>query len=820
MLVHADLFKTGESIDTDTVERVAEQAGAAALGPFAVVESEGWKTIALEEESLAETGWEETASAEETAALVTRREDSLAGLRPEETRGIFSPEDIARLKIDALTSGEQAARVSALRKLRLAPLSSHEKGNIFLRVLLDPISPARGEAIKGLEDIGFDLDTAEAIQDVLEKSGPARAAAIERVGALLGSLGAGEQQIALRVLVEGFREFEDPRAQADVLRVLGHAAPLIAGLPDVLEEMVRLSLRKVVELPAQSADRVRGFLFRLATHNPTGMDELLFHGMETMRDPNMRAFALTLLAQLDLSPEKRRRTAEAMVECALDEGLDELNRQKVGHNLVSFGRLALDLLIRAYPSAPPPGRRFMTKLLDMLVMDREDTKDMRNRVAELFLESLRVSDRPLRMAIYHTRVFGSEGVNPEVRSEATETLVAQIRKTDHPDILDRVGDMIESMGRDAVAPMLDALRDEPRGRAGDLIARIMGRTLAHTLSCGEEPPPLKGLLSLLRKQVQDKEVISGGYAVALGALAAGGAEPEEAAQRDADLLLAALGKRGYHEDLIEALGLLATSAAIDLQRRLKIIGILLDIVHRAGSESDESGMRELDTPEGVLYDFSGQVAFDTEALPAAIEALERVYRADATTDAVRSRILSEMAAVWEKVASWDLVWGPKSSEKLALALGGVCAREDTPTGTCLGIARSMRRQVNRISVVRAMRLLYESDLEDEDFNRVAAETGLEVLDQWDQPETSPEEREDVLLTVARIAARPQLNNRAQAARRLRRRTVEMLFDALGEGAPWAWTALRTLCDCPTAPKNFRQDLAERLREASTLVRTE
>ena len=815
MLLDRRLLSAAEDLDTPTLAEIARETGAQDVGPFAVAEHEGWRTISLEEEQLAADGWEE---ARDSGALVATG-DGGAMLQPEAAQSLFSPEEVARLKLDALTSGESSERVSALRKLRIAPLSAQEKGSIFLRVLLDPIAPARSEAIKGLEEMGFDRDTAEAIQDMLESDGHVRSMAVERVGVLLRRLEPAEQQIALRVLVEGLREVEAADARSHVLRVLGEAADLIARSPQVLEEAARLGMRKVVEVPTREQAWVRDFLFRLAEQNPPGMVDLLARGLETLRDPNLRAFTMVLIAQLELTADDRARLADQMIAQILEDGLEELERQKIGHNLISFGAAALEPLVTAFARGDARQRARLVPLLDMLLVDGPLDSESRNRVARLLLESLAVGERRLRLATYHTRIFSLPDLDRKLRVQAAEILVTHLRATDHPDVLDRVGDMIESLGEAAAPPLLEAVRNATEGPVADRLARVLGRVVSAILLEGGHAPKEKALLTLLRRRINKPGNTAGGYAIALGALAAAGAESQAASREDTDLLLGFFGQAPYVADLIEALGGLAASAHVDLGRKLRILKLLTQVVENSERPAEAAGMQEVRTADGILYEFNDEVAFESEAMPAVIEAMERIYMSPVTTDALRQQVVTELTRVWERVANWDVVWGPQSSQRLALALGRIGSRPHTPTAVCVSIAGSMRRQVNRMGVIQAMGELFQSPLDDEEFNALAVECANATLKHWDHPETAPEEWDIILDAVGLIAARPQFRPRARAVRDLRRRVVGKLFDHFSEGGIAALRPLERIRDCPTAPRKLRDEVRDRLRRALSLAPT-
>jgi hypothetical protein len=818
MLLHPSLLEAKGALDTPALTAAARESEAERSGPFAVADRGEWRTIAFQEEQLAEAGWRHAAAeGAESTALVRAAESAV--LRPEEAHEVFSPEEIARLKVQALTSAAMEDRVSALRKIRMAPMTPQDKGGVFLRVLLDPVSPARSEAIQGLEEMGFDRDTAEAVQDMLEQEGVQRTAAIERLGALLGRLTPGETQIVLRVLAQGLREFSEPAAQDRLLRVMGEAAAAIARHDDVTEEVVRLALRRVLEMPARVASRLTGFLYRLAACTPPRLESLLWSELETLREPDLRALALTLMAQLDLPADRRVALARSIVQELLRENLEELQRQKLGHNLVSLGPPALDPLLASFAAGGARERVILIRLLDMLLVDQPFTPEARNRAAARLLDGLRMADRRLRDALCHTRLLTLPDLEPRLRRQIAEALIGQLHAVDHPDLASRIGDILEHLGAEGLESAVETLRQmSARDLMADCLARIVGRAGAAVLRAGGEPPRGRLLMRHLREQVRDAKVRQGGFAYALGLLASAGIEPLQEVQADADLLLARLRAGAYPADALEALGFLAASERLDLPWRLGIAGVFASILDSTEKSEEGGGLREVDTADGPIYEFSREVAFDSDALPVVVEALERICLSPHCTPALKQQAVGHLSRVWEKVASWQVIWGPRSSAALAMALGRIGSSADTPAEVCRSIARAMCRQVGRISVVTAMRQLFTSPLEDEAFNETAEECGREMIAHWDQPETSPEEREIVLTAAARIAARPQLPARRPAVRDLRRRMTTLLLESLNQGVDWARAPLEWMRDCPTMPANLRGDIADRLRKAQALTR--
>ncbi len=126
-LLLPELLDSAETLSASIAQRLAAQAGVEAEGLLTVVQTEEARVLALEEELLAEEGWQAQAEPEEPGALMRREVALSVGgiLDRKEAEQLFTSEEIARLKLEALAGRDDSARISALRKLLHAPLTTH-----------------------------------------------------------------------------------------------------------------------------------------------------------------------------------------------------------------------------------------------------------------------------------------------------------------------------------------------------------------------------------------------------------------------------------------------------------------------------------------------------------------------------------------------------------------------------------------------------------------------------------------------------------------------------------------------------------------------
>ena len=822
LLTRPEILNAG-TLTTETLTQLARETGAHDDGPFVVAEEGDWKTIALEEEQLAEEGFRDASGRgepEPTGTALARPVETAAAsgiFDHDASAELFTPEEVARLKLEALTSADRDARVSAMRRLQYAPISREEKGSIYLKVLLDPISPVRSEAVKALEGLGFDPDTAEAVQTMFEGDEHAREIAVQRIGALFDPLPAAQQQVVLAILAETLREAPSTDFIRHLLRVLTQAAAAIAAAPAQLRDLVRICFEKLVADLPQNGPVVRALFARVGALTPGHLADLVQHEIESLRTPAIRVFALTLLAQLDLDPPRKQAVVGLMADDLADMAASEIDLQKLGHNLAALGEVAAGPLLERFRAGTPAQKAFLSQFLDMVCVDHHADAAFRNRVVQEALACLRIADNRQRLALMRCRVLTAADLPAPLRKQVAEELIRSLHSYENPDILDRLTDALERLGVDAVEPLFHVIRDAPHGPRADRAVRVIAAVLGPaSQEAWQRAGNVARIVAFARKLLDDPRTVLGGYAHALGAICANPAFSADQAGELMGALVSKMGKVPYPADLLEALGRLAASPHCPLPRKIELTRMFSTLMQH---EDDEELVREIDTPDGKLYEFGARAEFDAEILPVVVAGLERICLAETTSQALREQLITEMLGIWEGVAAWRIIWGPRSTQALSSALGRIGSAADTPTATRVRIARMLQQQVGRMSVVRALPDLCSSEDDNPELNDLAVDVGLALIAQWIGPELADEERAIVLGSVARIAARPQLPPRNSRVRRLREHAADLLFDALRKGAAWSRASLELLRDCPNLPKNLHKQIADRLAQASAIVKS-
>jgi hypothetical protein len=818
LLLHRDLLEHAESLSPESLKKLAAETGAEADGPLALVATPEARVIALEEELLAQeaqakNGRPDTALVRpETAGEPTRYLDE------KERRDLFNREEIARLKLEVLAGRDAEARISALRKLIFAPISAQEKGGICLRALMDRSSEVRSEAIKALESLGFDRDTADAVRRVLEGDERARHGALRRLGDLLDRLQAGEQRIVLAVLVEVFRESKLKGEHDPLLHLLEEIIPLLSVHTEIVPELARVAVQQMLAEPGRLGGVMRDFLGDLAKVAPEVVAAKLWEECGTVRDPAPRAILLGLLIELEKDPAGRARLCDVVARDLMREDMDEMSRQKLGHNMTVLGEAAAEALLKRYAAASNTERAMLTSFLDILGVDRDIPDDLRNRIAAQLTAALPAADRPLRQEILRSRVFRLPVIEESLKRKLAEELISLLKSDiSGPEVADRAALLLETLGESAAGALLDYLKGSPAERGADTAARVLGRVLSAPEASPEAARVREAAVRFLLERMKQQREAPGGYAVALAQLVSAG-RMESEMKGTLGVMLDRFAQYRHLGDVIEAISRLASEASVDAAQRVEAAHVLGEILNRP-SGGEETRMRELTSGGVKLFEITGRIEFDSEILPAAVRGMRQIALAPATTEGPRDRIVEQFIRVWKQVASWEVVWGPRSSQTLAEALGDVAADEKTKDPVRVQIISELMVATERVSVVRALTRVFAHPTKDGQVNEFIVDAATGILNRWVQPEIAPEELEEVLAAAVEAAARPTLNSRRATTKKLRERVARLLFDAMRAGHAWHRPLLEKLGGCRSMPRRMRSRIEEAIAQTAIVRAT-
>jgi len=430
----------------------------------------------------------------------------------------------------------------------------------------------------------------------------------------------------------------------------------------------------------------------------------------------------------------------------------------------------------------------------------------------MLVDSLKTADRKLHTDILRMRVFNQKDLPPALAEDLAAEIIPLLHGQEDPDLLEHASFVLERLGEPAAKGLFELVKAHPAAPEADHAVRSLARIIAQKPAGSPVAHYAKPALDFAAKRVGQQQNRIGGYAYAMGVVAATGLAGEAAAQRALEQLVESLSHVPYPADAVFAISRLAASELITPSQRVNAVHLLTGLVDRP-AETEETAMRQMETDKGPVYEVTGYVEFDSDTLPAAVQGMADIAVASSATEALREQIAETFLRVWVEVALWKTVWGPRSAERLAQSLGRVAADERIDPQLRNRVLKGLALALERLSVVRALETFFAVSCDRKDFNDEVLATADAMLNHWLEPEIAPEELEAVLRTAANAAARPEISSRTKRARRLRQRVAELLFDALRNGMAWPRKPLEKMRDCKRMPKALRREIDDRLKLA-------
>ena len=821
LLLDQRILREADSLSADMLAELGESLGLGDCAPLVVAEGDAWRTIALEEEALAEQGWAAAAGAADAGAADAEARNELVPatsplLADTEIGDLFNAEELVRLKLAALTSADSAERVSAMRKIMYSAMDNRQKGAILLQVLVDPIATIRSEALKGLEQLGLDHDAAEAMRLLLEDDEKGKLFGAQHLAAMLRDTQEMETQIIYHVLLQAFREAETADVRRHIVRCFSIRPECILRQSALLEDTVEACLRELANDRGTMGDPVRELFSSLGREDSGRTAQAFWRQCTRAQNSAVRTFLLIHIGQMDVTAELREEVVRAMVAEILSDGVVEEDRVRLSYGIARAGPGAVPCLLDSVHAAPPDRQATLVRLLDAICVEQNASAEVKTRVARCFLEIIKIAERRARLPILQAQLCSDPHVPESLQRDMANEFVANMIEFRLPDILEQITLTLELMGGAALAPLLDFAQRNPASEEGDQCFRV----LASVLNAMQGTPPkyqktVNTFLNLCLRQFDQKEVAQGGFAIALAQICASGWTDTGATDGVANHMVEKLWKAPYTYDLLEALSVLSGSDTATLDCKVRIVREFARLLELTPPE--ELG-KERETEDGTVYEFGREVDFDTIVLPTVVQGLESIALSQTTTRNLRHHIIDRLIQVWGSVSTYKIVWSPLAVETLAAALGSIGRCPATTMPYRIHIARLLRHQINRMSVVRSLGLLFGSSEMDEELSHLAIETSFEIMTMWGGPETALEERQVFLECITHIAGRPHPHRRSHGVRVLRQRTIEMLFEALKDNVEDIYDLLGELRDCPELSKKQRAEIKDRLDKAMGMVK--
>jgi len=775
---------------------------------------EGWRTLALEDDLLASEaqGNGEDAGVESMGLVrVASREISLRG-----TEELFTPAEVARLKLSVLTSQDPDERTEAIRKLVFAPVDGGQKASILLTVLVDREAElrVRREAIRALEQIGFRSDLADAVRGLFEDDPQQMTYAVQRLTALLQEAQEAEAALCLAVVLEVLDQSSGLTTVRQLLRLVARSAQLLIRDTGRTEQFLQCALRHLARDFEQLRIDVEDAVLACTRQAPGMVEGLMWQELDRNEDASVRSLLLHLCETVMQDDSRADALAERVVSEILNPALPESEKARLRYGLVRLGESAVQVGLDRIAKASPIERSELTRLLDVLCTEGEVSDEAVQCVVVALVDLLKLADPGTRRTIVEAVVLGDPRVPSALQRSVAGELLALMGELNLTDTLDAIQRTLERIGFPALTPCFECVRRSYPSEAAQRAALALARIIS---DCGDRVPDdlVEDVLALCSGLLDDERVEKGAFVVTLAA--ASGYTRKGASQFDATLqrLQDSVWQVPYPVEMLDALGILAGSANAQERHQKELFELFRAIV----SFRPRGTMgRVRETQEGLSYEFGREIVFDTRVVPAAVKGLERIVVSAQATGDMRTDIAKKLLVLWEGVSKVRIVWGPTAVEALVSAMCSAACSPGASTLAQVRLGASLLRFLNKISVIRSIGEICSSPSPSDEMQDLAVEAGEALLDEWAECDRQDDERRlALLLSAGRVAANPALEAPDPSVVRLRERALHALFSGLREGLQAVREPLLLMRECPGLSAEQRTDIDVRLAKAFGLV---
>ena len=778
-----------------------------------VDEQEGWRTIALEDDVLA--GQAEAEYGSLAGTELVRAEPG--GISRLETDELFTPEEMARLKLAALTSQKREERVEALRKLVFAPLADSQKAGLFVNVLTDPTADpdVRREAVRSLEQIGLRPELADAVRRLFGADEAEVTYALRRLGALLEDAGEAEMGVALAVMVELFNEAEDPKILSELLTLITRAAAVLVKSVEKTEQFVQSALRHLARQFEELRHGVEDAFLACHAESPQVLTDHLWKEIGRCDDAAVRSFLIHFSTGTTADPERRTELAAMAVREIVNPALLERERATLRYGLVRLGESAARPVIDRLRGRSGRECAELIRLLDVVCTEGDVSAQAVNEAVAVLLDQLRVGEPTSRRLILEANICADPRVEQRLQTVLAVELLAHISEFRLPSTAEAIYRTLERIGPAAVRPLLDfVVKRYPHPDADQAFEGLGKIAQAH----GDAVPQdvWHEVFDYAVALFDDPATTRGGFTIALACMCGYTSAGAKVFDRILKAMTQRVWKVRYTFELFDALGILAGSPNARARHQQILFEMFDEIVHKKGP--DRIGVRRM-TAGGPVYEFGAEALFDTRVVPAVVRGLDRICSSPQASKRLRREIVKRLLNLWEGVTSVRVVWSPASVAALVRAMCSAACSQQVPADVRVRIGRSLLRFLNKLSVVRSLGEICSQPVAHRSMQELCMDAGEEMLHEWEDCDQQDGERRIALLeSMGKLAANTGMKRESHRVKRLRDNVVDALFRALRESVDQARAPLELLRDCPDLPEAQRQEIRDRLSRYLGIVR--
>ncbi|MCK6439506.1 MAG: hypothetical protein L6Q71_04825 [Planctomycetes bacterium] len=784
-IILSPALSTGaKKLDQAGLLRIAESAGAEkfiAENPLTVYESEGMRCIASTDETPA---FEPLASISGTYSLVSMADISgrVPVLDERERQALFSSGDVSGIKLTLLTSTDAGAKIEAVRKLWLSPLSQDDKIRLFLVALRDEASSVRAEAARGLGTLGLDARVTENLARASAGNEPERLVALANLERLLDNAGERETMLVLGICTGLISPAEPSAIAAKALSLLSLRLPRLAHtVPDMVTQLHGNIQRLLAVQRADLVHPVRVLYANLLDAIPEETARMLLAALEEVSARHLRSLYLALIARSKTALATSDQVSGLMIEELLHGDDRDPNYMALLGAVQNLGPAGVPRLLGVFSRAREGARGVLLGIIAGVLRKTGDGYEIKDRTASALLDVFEHGSSSTRQAIYQSGILRENPFSDAVALRATRLFLADMHEYELDAARELVIAHVVQQGSAALPAIMDTIaegaHDVTRVTACDILILLIDRwgSSQAFAAC------MDATLSTLLAHLDDAHFPNRGalYRVA-GRVAAHGAIDGEKAWALAQRFLEEANSSSTVYDIIDGIGWIASGDSIDEEQRLELCHVLLGFV---SLDLPQISGRVRKVAEALVLEFGRETTAYTDLIPRLLTALARVLARDNVKEGLWKHIVDDLADLFRKVATYKVVWAPASMVELARILGAAAVNPRADAKLRERLTELLLLKANVLPVVQVLGRICTS----ENSERMQYLAG-EVFAQFDKNMSAEErmeqgEERQVLITMAKMLECERIGEDAHADKRARRKILDYLYSGMGRRIP-------------------------------------
>ncbi len=777
--------------------------------PLALATQGDRRVICLAEE-------QDSPAASARALALPAASGALPGLiARDEAAKLLDKDEVARLKLELLTSSDAGKRLEAVRKIWLSTLDSAEKSRLFLAALRDKDPQVRAEGARALGALGLDAALTDNLARASSGLTAERVVAIANLGRLFERVDAAQRRLALAMTLSFIAPSED---EAVVKAALGLFTTSLSRLAadeagDLLFNLNKQLLELLQIKQAIFEDAAASVYAAMYALNRPAVSHLLTDALGELSQRPLQYLVLSLICRHDLDAAGSPAVVVRLVE-GLQEG-SELDRNYLAcaGALTTLGERSLAPLLEvlAADKVADAAKERVAVQVGQLLRSGSLGPAATERAARACLDCYESASGGLRVQLLESGFFEPRFLGAEDRRAAASLFVDDLHVFRFERQIELLQNALRRCGMAALKPLTTAMAESAHDITRLTAARLLPDILEGSADVSAEE--LTAIMGQLRAMIESEQrdfPDRGPLYIALGRIGGHARMPAAVASDAAMLLQQHLGSSSAVYDVIEALGYLGSGRSLEGGARLEIGHRLLGFLRR-GLPRITGVVKKNPAGEAVLH-FGRETTAYTDMIPRVLEGLGRMLEAASTPGALRDRIVSEMADIWREITEYRVIWAPAAVIALARLLGDICLSGRHGADSVDEIAELLTRKIVLLPVMQVLSRVALLNPQSARMNNVAGRAFSELARRLSgETEPEPVERRQILETMSALTRRERLGDKESEIEHARRVLAEALFDAMKDRMVQARGMLEDLANLPALSENLRADILRRLR---------